>query len=109
MTINNDNSGLVVTALELTDAELATSVDAMSTWRQELQEQGARVTLYRQYEEGEHRSGITTQMRNMLRLPVDDTGIDDFNDNYCRIIVDKMASRLQVSEITTGDESIDKG
>lgn len=109
MTISNDNSGLVVAALELTDAELATSVDALSTWRMELQEQGARVTLYRQYEEGEHRSGITTQMRNMLRLPVDDTGIDDFNDNYCRIIVDKMASRLQVSEITTGDEGIDKG
>lgn len=108
MTTINDNSYLVAAALQATDPDLATSVDAPNTWVKELAEQGARVTLYRQYEEGEHRSGITTQMRNMLRLPEDNTGIDDFNDNYCRIIVDKMASRLQVSEITSGDPNIDK-
>lgn len=108
MTTQNDNSGLVVAALTLTAPGLAQSIDAGNSWLTDLQEQGARVTLYRDYEEGKHRSGITTQMRNMLRLPVDNTGIDDFNDNYCRIIVDKMASRLQVTEITTGDEASDK-
>jgi len=108
MTTVNDNSGLVVAALILTAPGLAQSIDARNSWLIDLQQQGARVTLYRQYEEGDHRSGITDQMRNMLRLPVDNTGIDDFNDNYCRIIVDKMASRLQVTEITTGDLNIDK-
>jgi len=45
----------------------------------------------------------------MLRLKTDASNIDDFNDNYCQIIVDKMAGRLQVTEISTGDDALDKG
>lgn len=103
----SDNSRLVLSALRETNPELADSISVGDSWKDELLEQGARVTLYRQYEEGDHRSGITEQMRKMLRLEPDNSGIDDFNDNYCRIIVDKMAGRLQVSNISTGNDSDD--
>jgi hypothetical protein len=42
----------------------------------------------------------------MLRLSTDGQTFD-FNLNYCRIIVDKMAGRLRVSEITTSNEQED--
>lgn len=102
------NSALIAAALLATNPELAAGVDAQDTWAAEIAEQGARVDLYRKYVEGEHRSGITDQMRNMLRLPEDDTGLTDFTDNYCEVIVSKMASRLEVMEIATGQEGIDK-
>jgi len=40
----------------------------------------------------------------MLRLTSDDADLTDFSINYMRIVVDKMAGRLRVSEITTKDE-----
>ena len=41
-------------------------------------------------------------MKKMLRIKTDDDAeLKEFNDNYMRIIVDKMAGRLHVSSITT--------
>jgi hypothetical protein len=46
-------------------------------------------------------------MRKMLRLTTDQSGLNDFNDNYCRLIIDKMAGLVQVTEISAGDENTD--
>jgi hypothetical protein len=104
----SDNSGLVVAALAATEPSLAGNEDSQTSWREALEEQGARVLLYRKYEEGEHRSGITPQMKLMLRLEAEASGLNDFNDNYCQIIVDKMAGRLHISKISTKSETVDQ-
>lgn len=104
----SDNSGLIVAALLATAPELAGDIDAQGAWKSSLTQEGARVALYRKYEEGEHRSGITDQMKAMLRISDDASGINDFNDNYCEIIVEKMAGRLHVNEISLKDDSDDE-
>src|SRR5688500_13377528 len=105
----SDNSGLIASSLEKSNPALALSMDAANAFKDGVKQQGARVALYRDYERGDHRSVITTQMSKMLRLDEEeDTGLTDFNGNYCGIVIDKMAGRLHVSEITTGDEGIDK-
>lgn len=106
--MSSDNSKLIVSALAQTDPELAGNDDSQTSWAESIAQQGARVLLYRQYEEGDHRSGITDQMRDMLRLTAENSGLNDFNDNYCQIIVDKMAGRLHISKITTRSEDADK-
>lgn len=102
------NEGLIGDALYKSNPPLATAMDWANAFKADIKEHGAKVALYRQYERGEHRAVITTQMRKMLRLTEDDSGIQDFNGNYCGIVVDKMAGRLHVSEITTGNEAVDK-
>jgi hypothetical protein len=104
----SDNSGLISDALTKSNPALALSVDAANAYKSEVKQQGARVALFRDYERGDHRAGITDQMKKMLRLPTDDSGITDFNGNYCNIVIDKMASRLKVSEVTTGNDPVDK-
>ena len=102
------NEALIADALTKSNPELALSMDAGNSFKAGILEQGARVSLYRDYERGDHRAVITTQMRKMLRLADGSDNITDFNGNYCGIVIDKMAGRLRVSEIVTGDESVDK-
>jgi hypothetical protein len=104
----NNNSNLLAAALLATMPDMATDDQALSSWGADFQQKGARVQLYRKYEEGEHRSGITDQMSKMLRLTAEANGINDFNDNYCEVVVEKMAGRLHLAEITTGDAGLDK-
>jgi hypothetical protein len=101
---NTDNAQLIVNALLKTAPELAGPQQAQDDFANTLRQFGARISLFRDYEEGEHRGSMTDKMRQMLRLAPDDTGISDFNSNYCSIIVDKFAGRLEVSTIK-GTES----
>jgi hypothetical protein len=103
-----DNSGLVADALLRTDPALYKSIDGANSWKTAVCTRGARVAKYRRYEEGDHDANITTQMRNMLRLREDSSDLDEFSINYMAIIIDKMASRLKVSEVTTDDEVQDE-
>lgn len=105
--MSTDNSMLIANALYKSNPALAATLDYQNAFRDWVKEQGARVDLYRDYERGDHRAVITTQMRKMLRLETDDSGIEDFNGNYCGIVIDKMAGRLHVSEITTKDPAVD--
>lgn len=98
-----DNSGMIVDALRKTDPALFAAVDGLNSWKNSVRVRGARVAKYRRYERGEHDAVITEQMRNMLRLTADDAALNALNSNYMRIIVDKMAARLRVSEITSKD------
>ena len=100
-----DNSKLLSSVLYKTDPELFTKVDGQNTWRSGIATRGDRVARYRRYERGEHDSALTEQMRKMLRLSSDNP-LTDFNINYCRIVIDKMVSRLRVAEITS-DETAD--
>lgn len=104
----SDNSKLIVAALNRTDEALSQRIDGSNSWASAIAKRGARVRLYREYDEGEHRASMTNQMRNMLRIKLDTAGLNDFNDNYCGIVIDKMAGRVSVSEISAGDESIDE-
>jgi hypothetical protein len=103
-----ENSALIADALTKSNPALALSMDAANSFKSSIAQQGARVALYRDYERGDHRAVITDQMRKMLRLSTESSGIQDFNGNYCGIVIDKMAGRLHVSEITTGDVAIDE-
>jgi len=94
-----DNSGIVASALYQTDPALYAAVDGANSWKQGVKARGARVNKYRRYERGDHDAVITDQMRSMLRLEKDDAGLNALNINYMRIIVDKMAGRLRVSEV----------
>jgi len=103
-----DNSGLIASALYKTDPALYAAIDGGNTFKASILTRGARVGKYRRYEEGNHDAQITDQMRAMLRLMADDADLGDFCGNYCGIVVDKMAGRLKVSEVTTDDEAQDK-
>jgi hypothetical protein len=102
-----DNSRLIGDALLKTNPALYASIDGANSWLASIKQRGARVKLYRNYEAGDHRADMTNQMRDMLRLKTDDAGLNDMNDNYCGIVIDKMASRVSVAEISTGDETTD--
>src|SRR5690349_8185143 len=104
----SDNSALIANALMQSNPALALTMDAADSFKAMIKEQGARVALYRDYERGDHRAVITDQMRKMLRLPTEESGILDFNGNYCGIVIDKMAGRLRISEVVTGDTDTDE-
>lgn len=101
----SDNSALIVDALEETNPVLAQSIDALNSWKTAIRTRGARVAKYRRYERGNHDANLTDQMKAMLRLAEDNAELNEFNDNYMRIVVDKMAGRLHVSSITTENDS----
>ncbi len=101
----SDNSKLIASALLKTDPGLYASIDGGDSWPAGIKKRGARVDKYRRYERGDHDANLTKQMRKMLRLKVDDAGTREFNDNYCKIVVDKMAGRASISEITTKEEA----
>lgn len=102
-----DNSGLIISALENTNPGLAQSIDASNSWKATILKRGARVRKYRRYERGDHDADITDQMKAMLRLKTDDADLEDLNDNYMRIVIDKMAGRLMVTTVTPGGASED--
>lgn len=102
------NEALIVSAMILTQPVLSLSVDADGSYKTWIKQQGAKVSLFRDYERGDHRSDMTAQMRKMLRLRADDTGLRDFSDNYCAIICDKFSGRLHVNEISIGDDTQNK-
>jgi len=66
-----------------------------TTWVTDVNTWGARVLLYRQYAEGNHRANLSDNMRQMLRI----TGDTEYNINYCNTIVQTMVNRLVVAGI----------
>ena len=72
-------------------------------WAAEVEAQGEKVLLYRQYADGEHRAKLTPEMKQMLRISGD--ALDQFNANYCDLVVATMADRLTVERIEGGDDA----
>lgn len=65
-------------------------------WAERQEEHGEKVKLWREYYDGDHRGDMTPEMRAMLRL---DNRTDDFNANFCEMVVDSLTDRLRVSSI----------
>jgi len=103
----NDNSGLIVSALEKTDPALAQRIDAQNSWKSLLIKSGARTKLFREYERGDHRAKVTTQMMAMLRITAGDDAMNDFAINQCEAVVGKEAALIFVSSITVDDAAKD--
>lgn len=72
------------------------------TWAGEVQAWGELIDLYRKYADGEHRAKLTSEMREMLRIA--DSRAENFNSNYCDLVVSTMADRLKVSSITADSD-----
>ncbi len=104
----NDNSALIADVLEKTDPELARDIDAKNSWQEAIIIRGARVNKYRLYERGNHAANMTSQMKKMLRISADAAEQNEFNDNYMKIVIDKMAGRLHVSNISTDTDDADE-
>jgi len=98
------NEKLIADALLKTSASLYSAVDGSNAWQAAIKKRGARTAKYRKYERGDHDSNLTTQQRKLLNIVADDAELNESNSNYCGIVVDMMAGRLEVSEITTDDE-----
>ena len=55
----------------------------------------ARYTAYREFYDGDHDTQLTTRQRKYLQVKIG----DEFNSNYCPIVVDVLAERLNVTGI----------
>lgn len=98
-----DNSAIIADALLKTDPKLYSEVDGYNSWRPSIKKRGARVAKYRRYVVGKPDASMTDQMVKMLRLKKDDADLDELSINYTAPIVDKMAGRINVSEIIISD------
>jgi hypothetical protein len=98
------NERLIADALQRTAPDLYSSVDGGNTWQSAIKKRGARTEKFRRYERGDHDSNLTTQQRKLLNIVADEAELNESNSNYCSIVVDMMAGRLSISEVTTEDE-----
>jgi len=62
-------------------------------------DRAARYAAYRQYYDGNHDTQITRRMRRYLELKIG----EEFNDNYCPIVVDALVDRLTVTGFEADD------
>jgi hypothetical protein len=65
-------------------------------WQMETQQQGDLVKLFRNYYDGYHRMQLTSEMKAMLNIS--DERLERYNINYCSLIIDRMADRLNVDK-----------
>jgi hypothetical protein len=65
-------------------------------WQTETQQQGDLVKLFRNYYDGYHRMQLTSEMKAMLNIS--DERLERYNINYCSLIIDRMADRLNVDK-----------
>lgn len=82
--------------LEQIAAKLMAQGLVTSQWQTDVQQQGDLVKLFREYYDGFHRMQLTTEMKAMLNIS--DTRLERYNINYCALIIDRMADRLNVAK-----------
>lgn len=70
----------------------------------------AKVDLFRRYYDGEQEQSLTDEMRKVLRIEREgEDGIqDNFNLNYCQLIIDSAADRLSVVAVESDNEAADQ-
>jgi len=74
------------------------------TWQTDMQRRGELVHLYRDYYDGDHRMKLNTEMKKMLNISGELT--DQMNANYCGLVVDAIADRLDVAAVEAdGDDA----
>jgi len=87
----------------LSDIQARLGAMVRATWAADVGVWGGRVKLYRDYMEGDHRAKMTPEMRAMLRISAD--ADEQFNDNYCDLVVNEMADRLVVTSIDADEDA----
>ena len=98
------NTRLITTALRMTDPELYRKIDGGNSWYSAIEAKALRSKKYRDYVRGNHDADLTDEMRALLRLPDrENADLKEFTDNYMKIVVDKMASRVAVDEVTADE------
>ena len=102
------NEQLIVSALEQTNPALYASLDGGNDFMAAIRKRGARTLTYRNYERGDHRANLTKQQRKLLNILSDDAELNEASANYCGIVVDMMAGRLSVAEITSEDDVVNE-
>ena len=71
---------------------------AWATWLKQETDRANRVALAREYADGEHRSSLTEEMRNLLRIKKAELGAP-FNLNHMDNIIQTVVDRLAVTAI----------
>jgi hypothetical protein len=61
----------------------------------------AKYATFRAYYDGEHQTQLTTRMRKFLEI----NSTDEFNLNFCPIVVDSLAERLKVTGFECEDQA----
>ena len=103
-----DNSQFLKAILIKTAPELAKQIDA--EWvAEQWKIRGARTAKYRRYSSGDHDAHISEQSRKMHNLQeAGDDKLEEWAMNYISIVIDKMASRLHVSDFNLGTDEANK-
>lgn len=99
-------------SLEIVKSALSTNTDlatrmSFDAWIADEEARGEIVKKCREYADGEHAANMTPEMRKLLRLPSNSSGLE-FNDNYMDIIVQTMVDRLTVTGMDAENEAAAK-
>lgn len=92
---------LIKSALS-TNTMLASQM-SFDAWVADQQMRGEKVKLFRDYADGNHRANLTPEMRRLLRISNAGT-LNEFNDNYCDIIVQTVVDRLELTAVEGDDD-----
>lgn len=92
--------------LELIAQKLIAKGLVGANWAGEMQVKGELVKLYRDYYDGNHRLKLTNEMRQMMQIKND--RLDQYNANYCEMVVSALADRLTVESVDSGNDAGDE-
>jgi hypothetical protein len=82
------------------------SVSLSTAWIEEQDARAVAVAKYRAYNDGDHdASYLTPEMRKLLRIT--DSSDVPFAANYCKIVVNTLVDRLEVTGIASGNDAVD--
>lgn len=68
-------------------------------WAADATSDGAKVALFREYYYGDHEMTLTPETKSMLNIST--TDFEQFNLNYCGMVVGAMSDRLTVDSVKT--------
>ncbi len=74
----------------------------IDSWAVDQQERAEKIALFRDYTAGDHPQDLTDGMRRLLRIR-SGSPLREFALNYMDIVVQTLADRLRVAEITSDD------
>lgn len=75
-------------------------VGVSDNWVAFHEKQAKKIRRYRDYVDGLHDAKLTTKMKKMLRIQEG----EEFNLNYCELVVESFAERLEVVRISGEDD-----
>lgn len=90
---------LIRSALSTAEARALNLRMSLDAWAADQAARAAKVKLFREYAEGDHRAELTPEMAKMLR--VDRNSSTRFNDNYMDIVISTMGDRLTLTGFET--------